>query len=170
MAAMMPLLLLLLLSHLCTAQTPPAPTVQLVVARRTPLSDTQRSMEQQLDRVQAERFTAAYPHITVYFEDFPASSSVALRLMTEQLWRPSSSAIDVYSLDVPWAGDVAQYFTDLRAWIPANLTSRFRSQLVDQNRRTAEGGKLVALVSSGPETKCRWVENLCGLVSLEGLL
>ena len=142
-------LLLLVMPSACVGQSQPA--VQLVVARRTPLSDPHRSAVQLLDRAQADRFTALHPHITVRFEDFPSSSSVALRLMTEQLWRPASAAIDVYGLDATWAGDVATYFADLRPLLDENVTDRFRSQLVQQN--TVQGGKIVALVSGTREPR-----------------
>lgn len=141
--------LLLVLPSTCAGQSPPA--VQLVVARRTPLSDPHRSAVQLLDRAQADRFTALHPHISVRFEDFPSSSSVALRLMTEQLWRPASAAIDVYGLDATWAGDVAPYFADLRPLLDENVTDRFRTQLVQQN--TVKGGKIVALVSGSRQQR-----------------
>jgi trehalose/maltose transport system substrate-binding protein len=90
---------------------------------------------------QADRFMQKCPNITVAFVEMPNSSTDRLGLY-QQFWQAKSSDVDVYQVDVIWAGIIAEHTVNLKDYMTADEIGQYFPNMIAGQ---TINGQLVAL-------------------------
>ena len=90
---------------------------------------------------QAARFMEMCPNITVEFIEVPDSATERLSVY-QQFWEAQSGDVDVYQVDVIWAGIIAPHMVDLFEYLDEDLISQYFPAMIEG--QTIDG-RLVAL-------------------------
>ncbi len=97
--------------------------------------------ELDVGKAQAARYMAKCPNITVTFVEMPDSSTDRLGLY-QQFWQAKSSDVDVYQVDVIWAGIIAEHTVDFKDYMTADEIGQYFPSMIDGQ---TINGHLVAL-------------------------
>jgi len=97
--------------------------------------------ELELGQSQAEVYMEACPNVTIEFLEMPNSSTERLGLY-QQFWDAQSSDVDLYQVDVIWAGIIAEHMTDLNEFLDEEFLDQYFPAMIEG--QTIDG-RLVAL-------------------------
>jgi trehalose/maltose transport system substrate-binding protein len=85
--------------------------------------------ELDVGKEQAARYMEKCPNITVTFVEMPDSSTDRLGLY-QQFWQAQSSDVDVYQVDVIWAGIIADHTVDLKDYMTADEIGQYFPDMI----------------------------------------
>ncbi|MDX2162029.1 MAG: ABC transporter substrate-binding protein [bacterium] len=97
--------------------------------------------EREVGEEQAARYMELCPNITVEFVDMPDSTTDRLGIY-QQLWEQQSGDIDVYQVDVIWAGIIAEHVVDLNEYLSEEEIAQYFPAMIEG--QTIDG-RLVAI-------------------------
>ncbi len=97
--------------------------------------------EREVGEEQAARYMELCPNITVEFVDMPDSTTDRLGIY-QQLWEQQSGDIDVYQVDVIWAGIIAEHTVDLYEYMTEEEVAMYFPAMIEG--QTIDG-RLVAI-------------------------
>ncbi|NDJ61386.1 MAG: ABC transporter substrate-binding protein [Chloroflexi bacterium] len=92
--------------------------------------------EFELNLEQAERYMALCPNITVEFIEMPDSTTERLGLY-QQFWQAQSPDVDLYQVDVIWAGIIAPHTVDMFEHMSEELVGEYFEGMI--NGQTIDG-------------------------------
>lgn len=98
-------------------------------------------VEFEVGQAQAARYMELCPNITVTFIEVPEESTSRLSVY-QQLWAAQSGDIDVFQVDVIWAGIIAEHVVDLNEYVSEDAIAEYFPAMIEG--QTIEG-RLVAL-------------------------
>jgi trehalose/maltose transport system substrate-binding protein len=87
-------------------------------------------VELEVVQEQADRFMALCPDITVTTLETPDLATDRLGLY-QQFWQAQSPDVDVYQVDVIWAGIIAEHMVDLNEYAPEGYFDAFFPAMIE---------------------------------------
>jgi len=80
-------------------------------------------------QAQGARFTEKCPNITINFLQTPDLATDRLGLY-QQFWAAKSSDVDVYQVDVIWAGIIAEHMVDMKDYLSADEIAQYFPDMI----------------------------------------